>query len=89
MPMPPPIKALSPAKRAKQISEMHGRERREPPQRLRAGGGGEVGKTKGHTTDFAEEEVPASSTVDQGPALSCSWKHRRMWAAWKQRSWRW
>jgi hypothetical protein len=22
------------------------------------------------------------------PALSCSWKHRRMWVAWKQRSWR-
>jgi hypothetical protein len=58
---------------------MYGTRRREPPKRRRAGGA-KSGKRKA-TTNFAEEELLLE---DQDPALSCSWKHRRMWATWKQ-----
>ena len=70
----------------KQISEMHGCERREPPTWLRAGGRSQENERPRPTS---QRKRCSHKAVDQGPALSCSWKHRRMWAAWKQKSWRW
>jgi hypothetical protein len=39
---------------------MHGCERREPPQRLRASGGAKSGKKKRKVTDLTEEGMPVS-----------------------------
>jgi hypothetical protein len=58
--MPPPIKALSPAKRAK-ADKRNARLRDKRAADLAASGGAKSGKKQRKMTDLAEEEIPASS----------------------------
>jgi hypothetical protein len=57
--MPPPIKALSPAKRAK-AGKRNARLREKRAADLAASGGAKSGKKQRKMTDLAEEEMPAS-----------------------------